>query len=188
MPAPRLPGLSEIANSISRRFKPADVDAIHKDIDRGRREMISGQRIISDEKIDDAKNYGRSWREVESQREELNWIEQQLRARFGLNDEQFRKQNPRGWLDRYDQMGKQMAPIRQLRRELLDETGRRGKADTLTPDDSDSTQITERSFIERLLKNYIKESLGARAPKQSEGFHSDLSEEMRQQITPQRGR
>lgn len=176
--------------AIQRSFSPEEIQGVHRDINAGRQGMIGGKRILSDDVIDNAANYGPSWHESAGLRNELSWAQSALRAKHLLNPP---------LTDAYTspQRAQQQAQanlLSQLARELSDRANTRSKAEGLAIQESGAasrgpgaspTMITERSFLDRLLSNYLTEKLGAWAPKQRPGNkYSDLSREQQREITP----
>lgn len=142
-----------------RPFRPQDTAAIHEDIGRGRRDMIAGKRIVSEESVDSADRYGRTHGSLSHIRDPL--YDELAHIGYGRLDEPTAA--------RRDQ-------IRSVTNAFHDEGQLRSKADGLTdPPYTRSTNITERSLLEGVLRSYLHLLLGGKVPNQSWNMGSGIS-------------
>lgn len=168
-------GMGGFPASGKRIFRPQDVSAIHADIDRGRRSMIQNQRIVSDEPIDNALNYGKTWEEVRPHYEELSRIQN------GLYDRRPIPTDPR-FFQKYDILNQQDNRISNLLNMLNATAERRTDAMNLTPPGTNA--ITERKFLEQFIQNAWEQSLGAKYPTQQTALPKiDLSAEQQHAVS-----
>lgn len=167
-------GANATIPGVSSRFKPRQVEGIMEDIGRGRREMIAGKRIVSDDPITDVSQFGRTYTEIDP-------LIKQLRS---ARDTHAVERPPYSAGEAvYGPWSARANELHNAIMDLLNESTRRSRANLLAPHDPLSPVITERSFLDGLMRDAMHLFIGAKAPRQTTGsLTGDLTAEQRQQI------
>ena len=159
MPIPRLPP----------RVKPHKVEGMLEDIGRGRREMIAGKRLVSDDPIANAAEFGRPWLEIEPEM-------YRLRSQQAIHQREFPSSSAgeelqRSWRARANELHAALS-------NLHEQGTMRSRAEGLAPHDMVTGMapnvITERSFVEGLLRDAMYLFMGAKAPTQQPGTRREV--------------